>query len=109
MSSWWAISMGVGGWLNSRPVAEKMSKDITRLSEGQGAVANGTTALLVILASAPGLPVSTTHVACGSIFGVGLHTTSVQWKTVKQIALAWVVTLPIGFVMSLVAFLLFRH
>ncbi|MBI3949707.1 MAG: inorganic phosphate transporter [Acidobacteria bacterium] len=95
-----ATTMVLGGVLNSRRVAETMSKRITDLNPGQGLTANLVTALLVLLASPLGLPVSTTHVSCGSIFGVGLVNRTFQWKTVAQILMAWVTTLPLAAIMS---------
>jgi PiT family inorganic phosphate transporter len=95
-----AAAMILGGWLNSRRVAETMSKRITDLNPGQGLTANLVTALLVLLASPLGLPVSTTHVSCGSIFGIGLVNRTFQWKTVAQILMAWVMTLPLAAILS---------
>src|SRR6202012_1863705 len=63
-----AITMVIGGLLHSRKIAETMSKKITEMNPGQGFSANLTTGILVILASSFGLPVSTTHVAVGSLF-----------------------------------------
>jgi PiT family inorganic phosphate transporter len=42
------------------------------------------------------VPVSTTHVSCGSLFGIGFVTGAAQWKTVTQILLTWMTTLPCG-------------
>ncbi|HEY9613588.1 inorganic phosphate transporter, partial [Allocoleopsis sp.] len=67
-----AVGMAVGGLLNARKVAETMSQKITVMNHGQGLTANAVTGLMVIAASKYGLPVSTTHVSVGSIFGVGL-------------------------------------
>ncbi len=77
-----------------------MSKRITDLNPGQGLTANLVTALLVLFASPLGLPVSTTHVSCGSIFGIGLVNRTLQWKTVAQILMAWVTTLPLAAIIS---------
>lgn len=99
-----AAAMVVGGVLNSRRVAETMSKRITDLNPGQGLTANLVTALLVLVASPLGLPVSTTHVSCGSIFGIGLVNRTFQWKTVAQILMAWVTTLPLAAILSGVTF-----
>ena len=43
-----------------------------------------------------GLPVSTNHVAVGSIAGVGAAAGNLDWTTVRNIVLAWVVTLPMA-------------
>lgn len=91
-----AAAMVLGGWLQSRKVAKTMSRDITELNPGQGLSANLVTAGLVLVASKIGVPVSTTHVSCGSIFGIGAANRQLQWHTVKRIAGAWVATLPLG-------------
>jgi len=90
------VAMAAGGLLNSRKVAETMSKHITSLNSGQGLTANLTTAGLVLIASRFGLPVSTTHVSCGSIFGIGLVNGKRDWKTIGKIGVTWLTTLPMG-------------
>ena len=67
-----AGAMAIGGLLNSRKVAETMSKRITDLNPGQGLIGNLVTAALVLGASRMGVPVSTTHVSCCAIFGIGM-------------------------------------
>jgi PiT family inorganic phosphate transporter len=64
------------------------------MSRGQGFTANLTTAILVVLASLFGLPVSTTHVSVGALFGIGLTTGNANLRTINAIVLSWVVTLP---------------
>jgi inorganic phosphate transporter, PiT family len=90
------MAMAIGGWLNARRVAEKMSKQITTMNAGQGLVGNVITGILVIAASMFGLPVSTTHVAVGSIFGVGLISQQANSRVFMQILLSWLLTLPIS-------------
>lgn len=65
-------TLGGGGVLHSQKIAKTMGKRITDLSVGQGLSANLVTAAVVLSASRLGLPVSTTHVSCGLIFGIGL-------------------------------------
>jgi PiT family inorganic phosphate transporter len=89
-----ALTMAIGGLLNARHVAETMSRKITTLNHGQGFSANITTAILVVLASLFGLPVSTTHVAVGSLFGIGLTTGKANLRMMNAIVLSWLVTLP---------------
>ncbi len=90
------LSMAVGGWIAARRVAETMSRCITPMNHGQGFTANLVTSLLVIGASARGLPVSTTHVSCGSLFGLGAVTGRAHWRTIGRIVSAWLVTLPVS-------------
>jgi phosphate/sulfate permease len=62
--------------------------------------ANLTTGLLVTTASLHGLPVSTTHVSVGSIFGIGTYTKKANVKVIRNILLSWVLTLPIAAIVS---------
>lgn len=91
-----ALVMAAGGVIYARRVAETMSRRVTRLDNGQGLAANLITAILVLFASKLGLPVSTTHVSVGSIAGVGAAAGTLDWTTVRNIALAWIVTLPLA-------------
>ncbi len=95
-----AAGMAIGGLLNAKKVAITMSQKITRLNAGQGVSANFATAVLVIFASRQGLPVSTTHVSVGSLFGVGLISKQTNPKVVSQILLSWVLTLPIAAILG---------
>lgn len=103
------IAMMLGGLLNSRKVAETMSKKITPLNHGQGFTANITTGLLVIASSLFGLPVSTTHVSVGSLFGIGIVTKRSNKKVVKEILYSWFLTLPIAAVLGGVIYFLLSH
>jgi PiT family inorganic phosphate transporter len=89
-----ATIMAVGGLLNARKVANTMSKKITAMNHGQGFTANLTTAILVVLASWFGLPVSTTHVSVGALFGIGLTTRQANLRMMSAIVLSWLITLP---------------
>ena len=95
-----AVMMGLGGLLNSRRVAETMGKKITAMNHGQGFSANLATGVLVILASVFGLPVSTTHVSVGALFGIGLTTGSANPGVMRNIVLSWIVTLPCAALLS---------
>ncbi|MBI3320789.1 MAG: inorganic phosphate transporter [Candidatus Omnitrophica bacterium] len=91
-----AIAMALGGLLNARRIAATMSERITAMNHGQGFTANLTTSLLVLVASRFGLPVSTTHVACGSLFGLGAVTGQARWTMIRTIVTAWLGTLPVA-------------
>jgi PiT family inorganic phosphate transporter len=95
-----ALGMALGGLINARKVAITMSKRITPLNHGQGFTANVVTAALVIFASRWGLPVSTTHVSVGSLFGIGLITRQANPLVVSGILMSWVLTLPTAAVLG---------
>ena len=96
--------IALGGWISARKVAETMSHDITRMNHGQGFTANLVTALLVIFASRWGVPVSTTHVSCGSLFGIGMANGEIRWRVFAGIFMAWVATLPLAALCAALAY-----
>jgi inorganic phosphate transporter, PiT family len=95
-----SIVMVLGGLFNARRVAETMSQKITRMNPGQGFTANLITSLLVTLASRFGLPVSTTHVSVGALFGIGIVNGTARARMIVTILLAWVTTLPLAAVLA---------
>jgi len=89
-------AIAAGGLLAVRRVAQTMSFGITEMNDGQSFTANLVTAVLVIFASKYGMPVSTTHVSCGSLFGIGAVSGRAHWRVIGQVLLAWVTTLPVA-------------
>jgi PiT family inorganic phosphate transporter len=100
------LGMAAGAWLQAAKVGRTMSFDITPMNPGQGFTASLTTAALVLGASRFGLPVSTTHVSVGALFGLGITTKEARGRTIRKIVLAWLATLPAAFVVALVIHLL---
>jgi PiT family inorganic phosphate transporter len=101
-----AIALGLGtmiGWKRIVvTVGEKIGK--THLTYGQGASAELVAAATIAAADMFGLPVSTTHVLSSGVAGtMAANGSGLQWSTVRNLALAWVLTLPaaIGLSMSL--------
>ncbi len=103
-----AIAMAVGGLLNAKNVAATISKKISTFNHGQGFTANVITGALVIAASASGLPVSTTHVSVGSIYGIGLVNKTANNKELSKILLSWVLTLPVAATLSALFYFIFH-
>lgn len=92
-----AAAMALGGLVAAARVARTMSQRVTLIEPVPGMSANLVGALLVSVASRWGLPVSTTHVTLGGIFGVAIRRRErTQWGLVRQIVLAWGATLPLG-------------
>ncbi|MBW2397540.1 MAG: inorganic phosphate transporter, partial [Deltaproteobacteria bacterium] len=88
--------MAAGGWWASRGVAETLAHGITDMTPAEGLAGNLTTSLLVIGASRLGLPVSTTHVSAGGIFGLGASNGAMRRRMVRDIVGAWLLTLPVA-------------
>ena len=102
-----ALAMAAGGLLAGLRVIETLACRVTEMSPGEGFAANAVTSLLVGAASFAALPVSTTHVSAGAIIGIGLHRgVGPRWKIVREMALAWVVTVPAAALVGAGAFAL---
>lgn len=98
--------MVIGGAIHSRKIASTMGEKMAHISINQGMSASVVTAVLVGLASFTGLPVSTTHVSVGSIYGVSLVSKSQNNKVFKEIALSWILTMPVGLIISVTTYFL---
>lgn len=101
-----AAAIAAGGWLGARRVSRTLSHDITDMNTGQGLSANLTTGLLVIGASLLGMPVSTTHVSVGSLFGIGVATGQGRPRVMRDVMLSWVITLPCAAALGALAYAL---
>ncbi|MCI0332888.1 MAG: inorganic phosphate transporter [Planctomycetes bacterium] len=102
------IAIASGGIANARRVADTMSHRITAMNHGQGFTANLTTSVIVIAATRLGMPVSTTHVSCGALFGIGSVTRQARWATIMKILAAWITTLPLAACFGAASFWIMR-
>lgn len=82
-----------GGWRIIKTLGHKM----VRLHPINGFVAETGSALVILMASMVGIPVSTTHVVSSSIMGVGAakRFNAVRWSVVERMLWAWLLTLPV--------------
>ncbi len=107
-----ALALGLGtmvGWKRIVvTVGEKIGK--THLTYGQGASAELVAAATIAAADLYGLPVSTTHVLSSGVAGtMAANGSGLQWSTVRNLALAWVLTLPAAILLSGSLFWIFLH
>ena len=107
-----AIALGLGtmvGWKRIVvTVGEKIGKD--HLSYGQGASAELVAMGLILAADNYGLPASTTHVLSSGVAGtMAANGSGLQGSTLRNMALAWVMTLPAAIVLSGSLFALLRY
>jgi PiT family inorganic phosphate transporter len=103
-----ALAMGLGSYLGGYRVTEVLAEKITRMDHVEGLSANLTTSSLVLVSATMGLPVSTTHVSGSAIIGIGLlkGLKAVCWTTVRDMVLAWVVTLPVAGLLAALAYVI---
>lgn len=95
-----AGTMALGTALGGRPIVEKVGRDLAGLSPTDGLAADLGAGAILLVCSALGLPVSTTHAKVAAICGAGRHPDP---KTLGQIGGAWALTFPCC---ALIAFLL---
>lgn len=101
-------AMALGGLLASCRVSDTLAHKVTRMDAGEGLGGNLVTAALVIGASRFGFPVSTTHVSTGALFGIAAGNGTGRASVIRQILLAWCITLPVASVLAFAAALLLR-
>jgi inorganic phosphate transporter, PiT family len=106
-----ALAMGLGSFIGGYRVTEVLAEKVTRMDHVEGLSANLTTSSLVLVTATMGLPVSTTHVSSSAIIGIGLlkGLRAVRWATVRDMVLAWIVTLPASGLLAGLAYVVFSR
>lgn len=99
--AWWIIlschaAIGLGTYMGGWKVIQTLGHNVTKLQPMSGFCAETGGGLTILIASAFGVPVSTTHTITGAIFGVGMSRRmfNVRWHVGVNIATAWVLTMP---------------
>ncbi len=104
LSCYLAIACGTlfGGWR----IVKTMGQRLTKLKPVGGFCAETGGAITLFLASALGIPVSTTHTITGAIIGVGStqHVSGVRWGIAKNIVWAWIFTIPVTAIIASLAY-----
>lgn len=100
------VGLATWGWR----VMETIGKKITELTPTRGFCAEFGAATTILLASRLGLPISTTHCIVGAVLGVGIARgiSALNMRTVREIVLSWVITIPASAIVSVILFFLFR-
>ena len=106
-----AVALGGGtmvGWKRIvTTIGEKIGK--THLTYAQGASAELVAMTTIGMADILGMPVSTTHVLSSGVAGtMAANKSGLQMSTIRSIALAWILTLPVAMLLAAGFFLLFR-
>jgi PiT family inorganic phosphate transporter len=101
-----AIAIGLGTCFGGWKVIDKMAKEITKIRPYQGFCAATASSAILVMVTQQGIPVSSTHAINGAIIGVGATRgrNAVQWKVVREMMTAWVITIPLGLGVSWVGY-----
>ena len=102
------IGSGLAIW--GYRVIATIGRNITELTPSRGFAAELAAATTVVIASGTGIPVSTTHTLVGAVLGVGVARGigALNLSTVGKIFLSWIVTLPVGALLSIMFFFILR-
>ena len=100
------IGLATWGWRVIATIGHK----ITELTPTRGFSAEIGAAATIIFASKLGLPISTTHALVGSVLGVGFARglRAINLKTIRDIVLSWIVTIPVCAILSIILFYLLK-
>jgi PiT family inorganic phosphate transporter len=93
-----ALAMALGTMAGGRKIIKTMGAKIVRMDPPQGFAAQTAGTGVILVASAYGVPVSTTHCISASILGAGASkgADKVRWTVAVNIIIAWVLTIPIS-------------
>ncbi|MGI8311859.1 inorganic phosphate transporter [Saccharopolyspora hattusasensis] len=99
------LSIAVGTYFGGWRIIHTVGSASPRSSRRRVSPAEGSTAALILSSSHVGFPLSTTHVASGSVVGagVGKKLAEVHWGVAGQMVVAWVLTLPAAAAIGAVA------
>lgn len=99
------VALIVGLWFIGKEVIQTVGTNLAEMHPASGFSAELAAAAVVMGASSFGLPVSSTHILVGAVLGIGMVNKNTNWKMMRPIALAWVITLPASAVMSVISFI----
>ncbi|WP_018158241.1 inorganic phosphate transporter [Demetria terragena] len=102
------VALIAGLWFIGRRVITTVGTNLTTMHPASGFSAELAAAGVVMGASLMGLPVSSTHILIGAVLGIGLVNRATNWKLMRPIALAWVITLPVAASIAAVVVLILR-
>src|SRR5699024_8399730 len=83
-----------GLWFLGRKVIETVGTGLPHIHPASCFAAELAAAGVVLAASISGLPESSTHIMIGAVLGVGIVNRAANWRLMKPIALAWIITIP---------------
>jgi PiT family inorganic phosphate transporter len=97
-----AISMGLGTTFGGWRIIRTMAHRLVKLAPVNGFAAETAAGTVIELATRLGVPISTTHAVNGAILGVGVvrGPRDVGWHVAGNIVTAWILTIPICFVLG---------
>lgn len=107
-----SAAMALGTLIGGKKIIKSVAMDMVKLEKYEGLASSLSTAILLLIATLTGMPVSTSHCSTSSIMGVGSakNIKHVNWPVAGHMVLAWLLTFPccglIGFVLAKIIILI---
>lgn len=102
------VALVVGLWFLGKEVMRTVGSKLAKLKPANGFCAELGSSVVILLATQLGIPVSSTHVLIGAVLGIGVYGKNANWRMLKPIGLAWIITLPASAIMGFVLFYVFK-
>jgi PiT family inorganic phosphate transporter len=102
------ISLIVGLWFLGKEVIQTVGTRLAEISPVTGFAAELGASAVILLATKMGIPVSSTHILIGAVLGIGVLNKDANWKLMKPIIMAWIITLPVAAISSAVFFFILK-
>ena len=103
------LAMVAGLWFIGKEVIKTVGHNLTQMHPASGFSAELGASAVILMASTFGIPVSSTHILIGAVLGIGLVNHNANWKLMKPIGLAWVITLPAAGILAALVFMGLRQ
>lgn len=102
------VSLIVGLWFLGKEVIQTVGTRLAEILPVTGFAAELGASAVILMATKMGIPVSSTHILIGAVIGIGILNKDANWKLMKPIAMAWVITLPIAAISSAIFFFILK-
>ncbi len=101
-----AATMGLGTYAGGWRIIRTVGTRIIKMDPAQGFAAQGAGAVVILVSTALGYPLSSTQVISGAVIGAGAgkSTSAVRWGVASSIGLAWLLTLPVAGCLGAIAY-----
>lgn len=102
------ISLIVGLWFLGKEVIQTVGTRLAEILPVTGFAAELGASAVILMATKIGIPVSSTHILIGAVLGIGILNKDANWKLMKPIIMAWIITLPAAGISSAIFFFILK-
>lgn len=103
------VSLVAGLWFLGKEVIATVGSKLAQIRPTTGFSAELGASIIILFATIFGIPVSSTHILIGAVLGIGIYNHNANWRTMKPIGLAWLITLPAAGLLASGTFLVFKY